>query len=56
MCKYVRRFWNDENGLTVVEYALLLAFIGAAIAAGTSSLGGAVLTVVTTACTSVGGC
>lgn len=27
MRDYLRRFWNDEEGMTTVEYALLLVLI-----------------------------
>lgn len=39
MTKYLRSFWNDESGISSVEYALLLAFVAAGIitAAGTLS-------------------
>jgi pilus assembly protein Flp/PilA len=29
-----KQFWNDEQGVTAVEYALILALIAAAIIAG----------------------
>jgi pilus assembly protein Flp/PilA len=39
MKKYFTKFWNDESGISSVEYALLLAFVAAGIitAAGTLS-------------------
>jgi Flp pilus assembly pilin Flp len=34
-----RRFWVDERGVSAVEYGLLLALIGTAIAATMMALG-----------------
>jgi pilus assembly protein Flp/PilA len=34
-----RRFWMDERGVSAVEYGLLLALIGAAIASTMLALG-----------------
>jgi Flp pilus assembly pilin Flp len=36
------RFWNDESGISSVEYALLLAFVAAGIIAAAGSLSNAV--------------
>ena len=55
MCEIANRFWNDETGLAVIEYALLLALVAVAIGVATSDLGAAVVGVISSACTSVGG-
>ncbi len=31
MRKFLSNFWNDESGISSVEYALLLAFVAAGI-------------------------
>ncbi len=36
------RLWNDESGISSVEYALLLAFIAAGIIAAAETLSNAV--------------
>jgi pilus assembly protein Flp/PilA len=41
--------WNDEEGLTTVEYALLLALVAIAAITAWSTLGGRVSGTVTTA-------
>ena len=45
MCKtekFFTRLWNDESGISSVEYALLLAFIAAGIIAAAELLSNAV--------------
>ena len=39
MRKFMTNLWNDESGISSVEYVLLLALIGSAIIAGASFLG-----------------
>ncbi len=39
---FLARLWNDESGVSAVEYVLLLALVGSALIAGASILGGAV--------------
>ena len=46
--KFLTKLWNDESGISSVEYALLLAFVAAGIIAGAELLawkvpGGAIL-------------
>ncbi len=36
--KFLAKLWNDESGISSVEYALLLAFIAAGIIAGAEVL------------------
>ncbi|MCZ6741188.1 MAG: Flp family type IVb pilin [Alphaproteobacteria bacterium] len=36
------RLWNDESGISSVEYALLLAFVAAGIIVAAETLGNAV--------------
>ena len=45
MCKtdkFFTRLWNDESGISSVEYALLLAFVAAGIIAAAELLANAV--------------
>ncbi len=42
MCKtgqFLAKLWQDESGISSVEYVLLLALIGSAIIVGASLLG-----------------
>jgi len=55
MRRVVNQFWSDENGMAAVEYALLLAFVAGTIAIAMSSLGSALVTALTNACTDLGG-
>ena len=50
--------WNDESGISSVEYALLLAFVAAGIIAGAEFLSNAVTNEMeaTAACIGGGGC
>ncbi len=40
--KFVTNLWNDESGISSVEYALLLAFVAAGIIAAAELLSNAV--------------
>ncbi len=42
MRKFLSNLWNDESGISSVEYALLLAFIAAGIIVAAESLSNAV--------------
>ena len=42
MRKFLSRLWNDESGISSVEYALLLSFVAAGIIVAASELGYAV--------------
>ena len=42
MNKFLTKLWKDESGISSVEYALLLAFIGGGIILAASELGNAV--------------
>lgn len=44
-----KKFWTDEEGLTTVEYALLLALVAIAAIAAWTTLGGRVSSTVTQA-------
>ncbi len=46
---FVKQFWYDEEGAAAAEYALILAIVGAAIAAAALYLGGAIATAMNTA-------
>jgi pilus assembly protein Flp/PilA len=51
----IRRLVKDESGISAVEYALLLALIGAGIAGAATLLGGQVTTNIQSATTALGG-
>ena len=36
----IKRFFGDQSGATAMEYAMLVVFIGLAIAIGAQALGG----------------
>jgi pilus assembly protein Flp/PilA len=55
LLKSVKRFLAEESGISAVEYALLLALIGAGIAAAAFTLGGQVSTNITDATTALQG-
>ena len=42
MRKFMTRLWQDESGISSVEYALLLAFVAAGIILGAEALSTAV--------------
>ena len=42
MSKFLSDLWNDESGISSVEYALLLAFVAAGIIVAADSLSNAV--------------
>ncbi len=42
MRKFMTKLWNDESGISSVEYALLLAFVAAGIIFGAEALSEAV--------------
>ena len=54
-CEQVKRLFREESGISAVEYALLLALIGAGIAAAAFTLGGQVSTDITDATTALQG-
>ena len=39
MRKFITKLWQDESGISSVEYVLLLALVGSAIILGASFLG-----------------
>jgi Flp pilus assembly pilin Flp len=39
MARYIQALWNDENGLTSVEYAILLALVVVAVLSSWQALG-----------------
>ena len=47
MRKFMTRLWQDESGISSVEYALLLAFVAAGIILGAEALSTAVQTEMT---------
>ncbi len=40
--RFMKDLWQDENGASAAEYALILAIVGAGIAAAAIVLGGAI--------------
>ncbi len=40
--QFLAKLWNDESGISSVEYALLLAFVAAGIILGAETLSNAV--------------
>ena len=48
MIEKLKNFFNEEEGLTIVEYAVAAGLITAAVVASFGALGGAVNTVITT--------
>ncbi len=40
--KFITKLWNDESGISSVEYALLLAFVAAGIIIAADQLSNAV--------------
>jgi pilus assembly protein Flp/PilA len=53
--KSIKKFVADESGISAVEYALLLALIGAGIATAAFALGGRVQTNIEEATTALQG-
>ena len=55
--KFLAKLWNDESGVSAVEYVLMLAIVGSAIIAGASLLGDAIAVELneTATCISSGG-
>ncbi|MBI4797738.1 MAG: Flp family type IVb pilin [Desulfarculus sp.] len=51
----IKKLCKDDSGISAVEYALLLALIGAGIATAAFTLGGQVTTNVNTATTALKG-
>ena len=49
----VKKFWCDQEGAAAAEYALILAIVGAAIAAAAIFLGGAIATAINNAATCI---
>ncbi len=39
MRKFITKLWQDESGISSVEYVLLLALVGSAIIVGATFLG-----------------
>jgi len=51
----IKKIMNDDKGISAVEYALLLALIGAGIATAAFTLGGQVQTNIESATTELAG-
>jgi pilus assembly protein Flp/PilA len=49
----IQKFVNDESGASAAEYALILAIVGAGIAAAAIFLGGAIADAMNTAATCI---
>lgn len=39
IANHIKRFWNEEDGVTAIEYGLLAALVGVAIITGAALLG-----------------
>jgi pilus assembly protein Flp/PilA len=46
--RFVRRFFNDKTGATVIEYGLIAALISASIISGVGAFGGSLSNVFNT--------
>ena len=44
--RFVKDLWQDEDGASAAEYALILAIVGAGIAGAAIVLGGAIATAI----------
>ena len=55
MLQLLKKFVQEEEGISSVEYALLLAFVGSAVAVSALALGNAVAGKMDDAATSIGG-
>ncbi len=55
MFHLIQKFLKEDRGISSIEYALLLAFVGSAVAAGALALGNAVATEMGEAETVIGG-
>ncbi len=55
MRKFLVKLWNDDSGISAVEYALLLAMVSAGIIAGAQLLSTAVEGEMTDAASCIGG-
>ncbi len=53
--KAMKRLWMEENAISAVEYALLLALVGVGIAGAATLLGGQISTNIGDATTALGG-
>ena len=53
MLKFVKSFVRDDSGASAAEYALILAIVGAGIAAAAFALGGTISTAMNTAGTCI---
>jgi pilus assembly protein Flp/PilA len=55
MRSFVVSYFRDESGASAAEYALILAIVGAAIAAASLTLGTAISTAINKVSTCIGG-
>ena len=55
--RFMKNLWQDEDGASAAEYALILAIVGAGIAGAAIVLGGAIATAIneTATCISTNG-
>ena len=51
--RFMKNLWHDEGGASAAEYALILAIVGAGIAAAAIVLGSAVATAMNDASTCI---
>ena len=53
LVQQVKQFWNDESGVTAVEYAIMIAAVGAVILFAAPTLGNALNTYFGTIATAI---
>ncbi len=51
--RFMKNLWQDEDGASAAEYALILAIVGAGIAGAAIILGGAIATAMNSAATCI---
>ena len=56
MCNFLSNLWNDESGISSVEYALLLAFVASGVIVSADSLSNAVSNEMTETADLIDGC
>lgn len=56
MVKLIRKFFRDESGAIVVEYALILTVLGASMAVAAVALGSAISIATEEAATEIANC
>lgn len=55
MVQFVKKFWQEEEAVTAIEYGLIAALIAVAIIAAVTGVGGGLKNVFTTICNKLNG-